>query len=150
LACLHYYRARLPQTLALFVNYGQPASRQESKAARRIARLMNIPLLTCQVKGLRIASGEIPGRNALLLNVALMSLPSEYGLVALGVHAGTDYSDCSPTFLEAMQHVFDISTGGRVRIDAPFAGALKGDIFTFSRKHGLPVELTYSGSAALP
>jgi 7-cyano-7-deazaguanine synthase len=143
-SCLSYYKRRGNRVTALFVDYGHKASKRESAAAHTVAREQGIALASASVDGLRIPGGAIPGRNALLLDVALMSFGRPSGIVALGIHAGTDYPDCSSAFVAKMQAVFDVYTGGRIRIDAPFLKWRKRDIYDFAIAQKLPIGLTYS------
>src|SRR5688500_19426671 len=39
--------------------------------------------------------GFVPGRNAFLLHTALMAVTFQKGMVAIGIHSGTAYRDCS-------------------------------------------------------
>jgi 7-cyano-7-deazaguanine synthase len=141
---LHHYKLAAPTVRALFVDYGHRAAEREAAAVTEIANCLGVDITRVGVSGLSIPRGEITGRNALLLTVGLMTMGTTMGVVAIGVHAGTDYADCSPSFIRQMQLVFDTYTGGRVRIGAPFMDWLKGDIFRYSLEAGLPTSLTYS------
>jgi 7-cyano-7-deazaguanine synthase len=144
MACLKYYRERGHQVSSLFVDYGQPSSAQERAAAAAVSREMRVQFAVTRVCGVQVPAGKIPGRNALLLTVALMRFEGDCGLISIGIHAGTDYEDCSPIFVERMQAIFDLYSDGSVRIDAPFLRWTKRDIFDFAISAGLPVKLTYS------
>jgi 7-cyano-7-deazaguanine synthase len=87
--------------------------------------------------------GEVIGRNALLLTSALAAKPKA-AMIGIGIHAGTAYSDCSPAFVSAVQAVFDLSTGGRCRVDAPFLAFTKADVFRLARELDAPLDQTYS------
>src|SRR6266550_6834279 len=100
MACLGYYRGRRHLVSALFVDYGQPARLKEVKAASAICRSLGVPLSIARLRPPRIEIRAIRGRNAFLLSVALMSAEFEFGLVSLGIHAGTAYPDCSAAFVE--------------------------------------------------
>jgi 7-cyano-7-deazaguanine synthase len=132
---------------ALFVDYGQRARTRESAAACEVARKLGIGLATAKVRGVRVPEGAILGRNALLLDLALVSFEGKSGIVALGVHAGTDYPDCSPAFISKMREVYDLYTAGSVRIDAPFLNWSKRDIYDFALARDVPVGNTYSCEA---
>lgn len=144
-ACVHFYRSRGFQVEALFVDYGQPASEEERRAARKVAKHFDAPLREAGVAGLGgVPSGYIVGRNAMLFTTALAAVAPSEGLIALGVHAGTAYCDCGPEFIAASQRVADVYTGGRVQVAAPFLDWHKGDIYRFVLDSRLPLELTYS------
>jgi 7-cyano-7-deazaguanine synthase len=144
LGCLEHYKRIGKRAAALFVDYGQPARNAELKAATGIAHNYGASLEMLELKFAHVSAGEIVGRNAMLLSIALMQIGSKFGLVSLGIHAGTPYADCGPGFIERMQSVFDVATSGRIRIDAPFIHLSKVDIWRFLLESGAPVELAYS------
>lgn len=149
--CLAFYLRRSFKVEAVFVDYGQASTHSESRAARAISHHYSVPLrvikLTpAQPKG----PGLIRGRNAFLLLVALTESKVTNSLVALGIHAGTNYDDCSPVFVRRMQSVFDLCTGGTTQICAPFLKWRKPDIWAFAHGHGVPIQLTYSCECGLP
>ena len=144
MTCLAYYRARRHPVRALFVVYGQPARLREAKAASAICRRLEVPLNTARLRTPRIEITAIRGRNAFLLNLALMSAEFEVGLVSLGIHAGTAYPDCSAAFVEQAQRIYDMYAGGRIRIDVPFVNWSKRDVYDFAVAQRLPLDLTHS------
>ncbi len=145
MACLSYYRSRRHPVSALFVDYGQAARSMEAKAVSAICRRLGVPLDTARLRSsTSIAIGAIRGRNAFLLDLALMSAEFDFGLVSLGIHGGTVYPDCSETFVERAQRVYDVYAGGRIRIDAPFVNWSKRDVYDFAVAQRLPLDLTYS------
>ena len=142
--CVAYYLELGLEVHALFVDYGQVPRKPERASAERIAAKFGVDLDVLSVTGLPKLSGKIPGRNAALLILALMCRPFQSGLIALGIHAGTDYEDCSPPFTRAMQEVFDVYTGGSVQVDAPFLCWGKAKIVQFARSRNIPLDITYS------
>jgi 7-cyano-7-deazaguanine synthase len=68
------------------------------------------------------------------------------GIIALGIHSGTPYVDCSPNFTFVMGRVFNLYEEGRVRIDAPFLDWTKSDIWTYAKANGVPLHLTCSSN----
>jgi 7-cyano-7-deazaguanine synthase len=143
-ACLRYYLHRQHPVAGLFVDYGQPAQHMERRAAVAICERLGIRLGVSQVEGPAVGVGLIRSRNALLLMLALMLTEFDIGLVSMGVHAGTTYPDCSPPFIRHVQSLYDLYTGGRIRVDAPFLEWSKRDVYDFAVGHGVPVDLTYS------
>lgn len=129
---------------ALFVDYGQAANSAERTSSRAIAETYGLPWRAVELPRLSFGQGEIRGRNALLVHLALLTLQVPSGVVYLGVHAGTGYRDCSPAFIELMQSSLDFHTGGQVRLAAPFLDAYKADVFALARGFSVPFELTYS------
>ena len=99
----------------------QAAAGQECIAADAITSALAVPLVRLKWTSLnRKAEGLICGRNAFLLLGALMELRPTVGILALGIHAGTNYADCSPEFISGMQQIFNLYTCGRVQAGAPF------------------------------
>lgn len=144
-ACIPYYRTKGFSVTGLFVDYGQLASSKEEAAAAAICSHYEIPLQRIVVTGYEnISSGYVVGRNAFLLHVALMAFEHPAGIIALGIHSGTGYVDCTEDFLRHMQTSFDIYVDGRIRVDAPFLNWNKREIWEFCRKSGAPLKLTYS------
>ena len=144
LACVAHYRDRGFSPEALFVDYGQAASVREYTAAKFLSGRLNFALHLASVAGVQTPQGCIPGRNALLLMVGLMHFPYESGLISLGIHANTLYSDCTQHFVSQMQGVFDTYSGGAIQIDAPLLHRTKADVWDFLREHDYPVGDTYS------
>jgi 7-cyano-7-deazaguanine synthase len=132
---------------ALFVDYGQPAATCERSAAQALARAYEIPLRLASADIGPIATGEVPGRNALLVHLALALAPQGPVSLFLGIHAGTAYVDCTPAFVEVMQASLDLHRAGEVRLAAPFLDWSKTEVYTYARAEGVPLQLTYSCEA---
>ena len=144
-ACLAFCLKRGFRVNCLHISFGQPALREERTAAVRLARHFGVSLTLLRWLGAsEFAAGEIAGRNAFLLFAALTEINSDAGILAIGIHAGTPYYDCSQVFMSSMQSVFDGYCDGRVRLSAPFAEWSKADVFAFCRSEEVPVGLTYS------
>ncbi len=147
-ACLQFYKQIGRQPCALFVDYGQAAAINEEQAANAIAAHFDIQLHLAKWRGVRNKStGNITARNAFLLFAALIESPPEITIVAIGVHDGTEYADCSATFIERMQFVYDLYTEGAVQVAAPFVSWSKSEVFAYAKANNLPVDLTYSCEA---
>ena len=134
---------------ALFVDYGQPAAGAERTAVASICNSIGVPLRPVRYSGSSYGSGEIRGRNAHLLHTALMEFPTSSGVVALGIHAGTGYSDCSPEFVEVMQRSYDFHTGGEITVVAPFVNWTKEQVYALATQLEVPLAQTYSCEAAV-
>lgn len=143
--CLAFYKRKRVEVEALFVDYGQPAKRAERTAARSIAAHYKIPLHEVRVHGLPVKDeGYVPGRNAFLVASALAIGIVESGLIALGIHAGTNYPDCTPSFISACQKIADVYANGVIQVTAPFLEWSKGEVILQARKSRVPLRLTYS------
>ncbi len=144
-ACLAFYLKEGFHVECLHISFGQPASRHERIAAERVARHFDVPLKILRWSGSAdFMAGEIVGRNAFFLLGALVEIGENTGILAIGIHAGTPYFDCSRAFLSSMQAVFDGYCDGQVRLAAPFIDWSKQQVFAFCKSEGVPIDLTYS------
>lgn len=132
---------------ALFVDYGQASCSAEEAAVSQISSDFGHALHVVRYRGRSFGAGEIRGRNAFLLQTALLEFPWRSGTVMIGVHAGTGYRDCSPEFLELMVGLFEFHTGGAVSLAAPFLTWTKSEIYRLALDLGVPVDKTHSCEA---
>ncbi len=145
-ACLAFLLEQGPAE-AMFIDYGQAAAAKEVASATAVALHYGVELRTIRCVGATPKqAGLITGRNAFLIFTAL--LESNRSLLATGIHAGTRYWDCGPTFVKTIQSVCDGYADGRVRIFAPFVEWTKRQIWDYCISHDVPVDLTYSCEAA--
>lgn len=56
------------------------------------------------------SDGLIMGRNLFLLSSALMYKRIKSGIIAIGIHAGTDYVDCGKAFIDNVNQVWRETT----------------------------------------
>jgi 7-cyano-7-deazaguanine synthase len=143
-ACLDFYIDLGCDPCALFVGHGQPAERHEARAARAIASHYGVSIACLRMMQARQkTSGLISGRNAFLVTTAMMERPPSVSVVAVGIHAGTGYADCSVEFVEGMQTVLDLYSEG-LQLVAPFLEWTKANILEYCRLKDVPLGLTYS------
>jgi 7-cyano-7-deazaguanine synthase len=144
-ACVAFYKAQGRRVSALHVDYGQAARRKEKTSATAIAAYMQVPLRVVTVRGVGVRlEGEVVGRNAFLLTLALQEGGTLSQLIALGIHAGTQYCDCSAEFINLMNTLLGFQTDGRVQVGAPFVTWTKRQVWDYSKLNGIPISLTYS------
>lgn len=144
-ACVHYYIDLYFEVNALFIDYGQNAGDNERQSAMRIAAYYNIKLDQVSLSSTKhFGPGEIRGRNAFLILVALLYYPQYKGIISLGIHSGTPYYDCSRQFIGDIKPIIDAYAGGEVSLDAPFLTWEKSAIYVYCKEKGVPVHLTYS------
>jgi tRNA(Ile)-lysidine synthase TilS/MesJ len=93
---LHVAKAQGLAVRALHVDYGQAAARAEQTTVTRACSKAGVELNVVRYAGKTFGPGEIRGRNALLLHIALTEFPAESGLVLLGAHGGTGYRTAGP------------------------------------------------------
>ncbi|MBI3016231.1 MAG: 7-cyano-7-deazaguanine synthase [Candidatus Tectomicrobia bacterium] len=144
-ALLAFYLRQRFNVRALFVDFGQPAAKQESHAARAVCKHYGVRLSIMTVKaGAAFSAGEIPGRNAFLVFATVLVCGAQPGMIAIGIHEGPPYYDCSEGFLKSIQTVVDGYAAGRIKVAAPFLKWGKQTIWEFCKKVGVPVDSTYS------
>jgi 7-cyano-7-deazaguanine synthase len=143
-ACAHLLAAQGYEVQGIFIDFGQAAREHESRAVARIADVLGISATTLQVGSGSFGAGELVGRNAFLLITAIFLGRVRDGLLAIGVHAGTPYYDCSTGFIGRLTTLAEEHTDGRLTITAPFLHWTKGQIYEYVVKSGVPVDATYS------
>jgi 7-cyano-7-deazaguanine synthase len=147
-ACAYLLQKQGLKVEGLFVEYGQAALDRERQASAEVARSLGIPLRTQALyPSPSRSAGELPGRNALLISLGVFELGPSGGLVAIGVHAGTRYYDCSLPFLDAMSRLVQEQTDGRSALSAPLASWTKAQVFKVFNESGIPLRTTYSCEA---
>src|SRR5205085_7712545 len=93
--------------------------------------------------------GELTGRNAFLIFCAILLGGCQDGMLAIGIHAGTPYFDCSPSFVERIDPLVRECSNGRVSLLAPFVDWSKGDVYSYFVNSKIPLSRTYSCEAGL-
>jgi len=143
--CVAFYRRMGYEVKGVFVDYGQPVSHMEEKSAKAIADHYGMAVDTIRCSGPSVNfQGEISGRNAFLVFVALLYVPKFNGLLALGIHAGTDYYDCTEHFTKGLNDILSGYRGGEVALATPFLNWTKQRVYDFSMEHRVPIQLTWS------
>lgn len=133
-------------TTALWIDYGQPAATAELRASQAIAEMYGATWSRVDIRGLAPpAAGEFPGRNDLL--VATATTFGGGASVAIGVHAGTGYADCSPGWVNGWQAHLAAQRPGGGTLLAPLIDASKADVLAVARDLAVPTHLAYSCEA---
>lgn len=144
-ACLQYFKSIGATVCPLFVDYGQPAREAEKKSAESISEFYGVRLRAISVHGVLIpSSGEISGRNSLLISAALLDMNPGVGLISLGIHSGSPYFDCGTLFVQLWDKLLFGYTDGKVQLSVPFLQWTKPDIVSFCADHNVPLSLTWS------
>lgn len=147
-ACAHFLKSQGNAVRCVFLDYGQAAASRERTAATAVAKSLGLPLsIQTFVTASIFPPGELPARNAFLISAGLFLDRLSSGLLAIGIHAGTQYYDCSAAFFELMARVVSEHTDGAVRLVAPFLNWKKRDVFDYFVGAGLQSHLTYSCEA---
>lgn len=143
LAALLLESAQAPR--AIFVDYGQRSAARERAAAVALSAYYGMSISEVGCSGLRIpVEGEINGRNAFLVLVAVMAEQPSSGAIAIGIHGGSEYPDCSPEFVNHLQTVLDLQNGGALQLLAPFVHMTKQEVSDLGQNLKIPRHLTYS------
>lgn len=144
-SCVNFFLTAGYQVQGLFIDYGQPARLPEYRAVDAVSQHFGIKTEKIGVSaGAVFSTGELPGRNAFLISTSVFFAGKHRGLIALGLHAGTGYYDCSPTFLERMNADVTDATGGHISIAAPFLNWRKEEVLTYALESEIPIKATYS------
>lgn len=147
-ACAYHLKTQGLNVGGLFVNYGQAAREREAMAALCMANHLAIRLdQVCLTGSPPSGPGELLGRNAFLVFTALFLTVGRSDLLALGLHAGTPYYDCSEPFVAAIGKLVAEHTDGRVSVVTPFVSWTKKDVHDYFVSAGLPISATYSCEA---
>lgn len=147
-ACAHLLRSQGLAVGGLFIDYGQAAAEREARAVSSLAEYLGIAVRKIGLSGSPSSGpGEIVGRNAFLIFTALLQTRGRSNLLALGLHAGTPYYDCSETFVASVNRLVAEHTDGRVSVVAPFITWTKKDVYDYFVSARLPLEITYSCEA---
>ena len=144
-SCAHLLQHSGAEVRALFVDHGQAAAGREAVASAAVAEHLAIPLETCRVSNpRRLGAGELLGRNPMLLFNALFLTQGLTDFIALGLHAGVPYYDCSEAFASSAKRMLGELTDGRVSLVVPFISWTKREVFDYFLTTGLPLASTYS------
>jgi 7-cyano-7-deazaguanine synthase len=144
-ALMVFYSTRGFDVTGLFIDYGQAAARYEWDSVSKMARRYqwNTQLVKVQ-SDCNYGRGELLGRNAFLIFSALFFMKNKTGLIAMGLHAGTSYYDCSESFVELAGRLVSDHTDGRVSLATPFISWTKGEVYEHFASTGLNLHETYS------
>lgn len=147
-ACAKFLLERRFDLQSIFIDYGQLAARRESRAASAVAAHLGISLHRVHISPVPSrGAGELPGRNAFFVCTAILTTGARPGSIALGLHGGTPYYDCSEPFISSISRLTAEMTDGAVSVLAPFATWSKKDVYDYFTSGGIPIGLTYSCEA---
>jgi 7-cyano-7-deazaguanine synthase len=144
-ACINFYKNLGFDIEAIFIDYGQLARKKEYKAIFSITKFYSINLTRISISNSKqFKEGLVTGRNAFLCFTALMNFSKENGIIALGIHNGTGYYDCSEKFLKQIQAIFDEYSQGTIKLGTPFLNFNKKEIWDYCILEKVPLEFSYS------
>jgi 7-cyano-7-deazaguanine synthase len=132
----------------LFVDYGQPSRQMERRSIALLKDSIGISVDEIHVSSLSSHGvGELTGRNALLIFSAVLLGNCDSGAIAIGIHSGTPYYDCSPDFAEKIDTLVQQCSDGKLFVLAPFVHWSKDDVYSYFLSQGISIEETYSCEA---
>lgn len=144
-ALLSFYLSRGAEVRGVHFDYGQPSVARERRSVLALSRHYGVMVeTTCLGFTVSRTESEYHCRNALLILAAASAAPRARLGIAIGIHAGSPYYDCTPAFIGDMQRVLDGYHGGTMRVEAPFLEFSKRDVFDYCLGNGVPVYLTFS------
>jgi 7-cyano-7-deazaguanine synthase len=145
-ALIHFFYKQKYIVQPIYIDYGQKSKSNELRSVKKITQHFGIKYKVVKIQGLgKISKGEIIGRNALFVCLALMIQKKvSTGLIALGIHDGALYPDSTMSFVNYMQNILDLYTDGKVKLACPFIGWFKEDILLYCKSKKIPMEITYS------
>jgi 7-cyano-7-deazaguanine synthase len=147
-ACAHLLAWQGNTINAVFIDHGQAAAAAEERAVREITTRMGANLSCYSVLGSEpFTAGELVGRNACLVFTALFLTRARPGILAMGIHGGTPYWDCSEGFAREMEKLVAEHTDGKVVFMAPFLTWSKSEVYEYFLTTGIDVSVTYSCEA---
>src|SRR5258708_38528510 len=141
--CVAFYRQAGHDVTGVFIDYGQPVNQQEEHSAKAIACHYAIPLHVIRLSGpYKEFRDEIAGRNAFLTFAALLHFPHVAGVIALGIHPGSVYYDCSDHFVGHLNALLSGYRNGQVVLVAPFLTSFNQPVYNSPLMSLLPSEPT--------
>jgi 7-cyano-7-deazaguanine synthase len=144
-ALLDFYLKNKRTVETVFIDYGQAAAEAELKSSEKISKHYGVKYSIINLKNEKsFIEGEVPFRNAFLIFSSLMHTEFSQGIISMGIHSGTEYSDCSEEFQNAINELLKCYTGGELIFFAPFLKWTKKDIFDYCERNNIPIEMTYS------
>jgi 7-cyano-7-deazaguanine synthase len=147
-SCVRFFADKDYEVRAVFVDFAQAAVEAEKRSVEVLKVKLGIPVTIVQASSnCSFGTGELVGRNTFLIFAAILLGCCHDGLLAIGVHAGTPYYDCSPAFIDRIGVLVEECTNGRVSVVAPFVHWAKDDVYSYFSTLSVPLSQTYSCEA---
>jgi 7-cyano-7-deazaguanine synthase len=144
-SCIHLLKKDGYEVNGVFVDFGQASARMERRSVELLSKRLSFPVSIVQASANKnFGTGELLGRNAFLTFSALLLGGCHDGLLALGIHSGTPYFDCSPAFIARIEPLVQECTDGSVSVLAPFVHWTKDEVYSYFIASRIPLTETYS------
>ena len=128
----------------IHLSYGQLNEKSELTAVKKIVDHFDCELDIVQIKyPITYRKKEILCRNAFFI-LSAASFDFIPKRISIGIHSGTEYYDCTLSFVKHCQNILDGYFSGTIRLEAPFVNNSKENIFQYSIEKNIPLDLTYS------
>ena len=143
-AVLHMYHKERKAFRGIHFSYGQKSQKSELIAAQKIASHYHSDFEHIRLKfPLTYNNEEILCRNIIFI-MSAAAIQFEPCEIVLGIHAGTDFYDCSKNFIDLAQKILDGYFSGTKQVVAPFGSSTKENIIKYCIKERVPLHLTHS------
>lgn len=144
-ALIHYYKNQGLNVSGLHFQYQQLNDISESEAIEKISNYYSVSIKIARFCfPMKVKNHEYFCRNALFVLAATSFLPENFYRIAIGIHSGTPYYDCTKSFIIDCQRMLDGYFGGTIYIEAPFLNLAKNQIYDYCYQQNIPLDLTYS------
>jgi 7-cyano-7-deazaguanine synthase len=139
-----FLRSKRFDVQGIHFDYGQAAAAMERQSVKRLGKHYNLSLSLPDLRPpIKLDQRGYRSRNALLL-LAGTQLCAPPCVLAIGIHCGTPFYDCSPMFFRKMKALIGDYSEGTLRVVAPWLHLTKAEVFAIARQGKVPIELTYS------
>lgn len=144
-ALVEYYLSKGYNVCGIHYQYGQASRDKEQQASENVSHYYGIQTRVVQLGfALKQSNGEFAGRNALFIIGALSCVPEGCSKIAIGIHLGSLFYDCTEQFINNCQSILDGYFGGTVILESPLVAYTKRQVYEYSIENGIPFHLTYS------
>ncbi|UTR12733.1 7-cyano-7-deazaguanine synthase [Evansella sp. LMS18] len=145
-ALIKFYKLKGYTVKGIHFQYGQSTAKTELKSVKNISEYYDLEVVVKNIGfKMNTVNNEVLCRNGIFIFSAATSFEVEdSNTLAIGIHSGTPYYDCSEEFVFDSQKILDGYFGGTLLLEAPFIHSTKEEIFKFILHEGIPVHLTYS------
>lgn len=142
-----YFLQNLERSLlTVFIDYGQKSAPYEKDSATKVSKWLESDHKEITVSGIGpFGADEIPCRNLMLISLVATGFSNKINEIAIGIHSGTPYFDCTEEFVNAASKLIArccCDTG--VSLIAPLASWSKAQVLKYAVSQNLPLTLTYS------
>ena len=138
---IDFYLKRDVEIHCVHFQYGQASAESEKRSFEKICEHYKVEHHIIQISfPMAKRKEELIFRNLLFI-LAACSVKQPPFRVAIGIHTGTPYYDCTKAFLDDCQRILDGYFSGTVGVEAPFLKHWKSDIIQYAKENKVPLDL---------